>query len=120
MRGDIENEDTLNKVRTLLDQSVDQLPRDVLSSLKKRRARAVELAEKREARFWGFPEWLTTGRVASIAILVVAVSLWISPVGNQLTGVPGDDLEVVAINEQLELYEDLEFFMWLSEKENAR
>ena len=120
MRGDFENEDTLNKVRTILDQSVDQLPRDVLSSLKKGRIRAVELAEKREARFWGFPEWLTTGRVASIAILLVAVSLWISPVGNQFTGVTGDDLEAVAINEQLELYEDLEFFMWLSEKENAR
>ena len=120
MRGDIENEDTLNKVRTLLDRSVDQLPRDVLSSLKIGRIRAVELAEKREARFWGFHQWVTTGGVASIAILVVAVSLWISPVGNQLTGVPADDLEVVAINEQLELYEDLDFFMWLSEKENAR
>jgi len=120
MRGDIESEDTLNKVRTLLDQSVERLPQGVLSSLKQGRIRAVELADKREARFWGFPEWVTTGRVASIAILIVAVSLWISPVGNQLTGVPGDDLDVVAINEQLDLYEDLEFFMWLSENENAR
>lgn len=120
MRGDFENFESLGNARKLLDQSVEQLPPEVVSALQKGRIKALELAESKEKRFWAIPGWVTAGGFASIAILVVAISLWISPFDNKLPVAQDDDLDIVAIDGQLDLYEDLDFFVWLSEKENAR
>lgn len=120
MRGEHENDDVVKPICLLLDQSAEQLPRDVLLALQKGRLRAIERAESRQSRFWGIPRWVTAGGVASLAILVVAVSLWIAPAGFRSNAVPDDDLDVESIADQLDLYEDLEFFLWLSEKDNAR
>lgn len=119
MRGDLENEDTLNRVRMALDKSVDELPQEVIRALRDRRLKAVALAERRERRLLSLPGWVTAGGVASLAILVVAVSLWIAPVGKQLPEHDLDELDLVTSGEQLELYEDLEFFLWLEERDNA-
>ena len=120
MRGEIENEDALQRVRTTLELSVDRIPQDILTGLRNGRIKAIALAERREQRFLCLPRWVTAGGLATLAILVVAVSLWISPVHTPSPVKGDDDLDIVASGEQIELYEDLDFFLWLAERENAR
>jgi hypothetical protein len=122
MRGDrIDNEDALQRVRIVLNQSTESLPEEVVIALRSSRIKAVELAEKRERSLLGFvPRWVTASGVATLAILVVAVSLWLSPLRTPPLVSPDDELEVVASGEQLELYEDLEFFIWLAERDRGR
>jgi hypothetical protein len=118
MRGDVGTEDTLARARMALEQSVEGIPQNVLTGLRDGRIKALELAEKRENKFLRFPRWVTAGGVATLAILVVAVSLWLSPMSTQST-LKGDyDLDIVASGEQLDLYEDLDFFLWLEERGN--
>ncbi|GAM10127.1 hypothetical protein OR1_02415 [Geobacter sp. OR-1] len=121
MRGDrIDNEAALAKARLVLDQAAENLSPDVRSSLRNARTKAVELAERRERKFF-LPRWVTAGGVASLAVLVVAVSLWLAPVSTNLPPKGDDEVDIVASGEQLELYDDLDFFLWLAEHDkNAR
>jgi hypothetical protein len=119
MRGEIGQEDSLARARMALEQSLDGIPQSVLTGLRDGRIKALELAEKRENKFIRFPRWVTAGGVTTLAILVVAVSLWLSPIHNQSAVKGDDDLDIVTSGEQLDLYEDLDFFLWLEERGNA-
>lgn len=120
MRGEmIDNEEALKRARSDLERSADTIPPDVIGRLRNIRARAVDLAEKREQRIFCIPRWVTAGGLASLAILVVAVSLWLSPVGPGSLVKGDEDIDIITSNEQLEFYEDLDFFLWLEENESA-
>lgn len=120
MRGEmIDNEEALSRARMALEQSSDSISPDVLAKLRIIRGGAVELAEKREQSLFCLPRWVTVGGVATLAVLVVAVSLWFSPVGTGTPAKSDDDIDIITSNEQLEFYEELDFFLWLEERENA-
>lgn len=120
MRGGwIDNEEALERARKALEQSVDIIPPEVLGKLRTMRLGAVELAEKRQRRLFCLPRWATAGGLAALAIFVVAVSLWLTPVGTSSLSKVDDDIDIITSNEQLEFYEDLDFFLWLEERESA-
>jgi len=61
--------------------------------------------------------WLPVGGLATAAVALLAVAIWaIAPQAPD--GVPGD-LELLAQVEDLELIEELEFYVWLEEIESS-
>jgi len=104
-----EDELTTN-IRLALDESVDSLDANTLSKIRQIRSRAVEKAEARHVNWPG----IISGALATACVMVFTVMILLqSP--TTLQPVPIDDLELLSSSEDLELFEDLEFYEWLEE-----
>jgi hypothetical protein len=105
----------LERVRATLDASADNLDAATLRRLRRSRLEAVEAAGPKRRPF-PLPRWVTAGGVATVAVLGVAASVWLSAPRPVLPEKQVEDLEIVTAKEQLDLYADLEFYRWLAEK----
>ena len=107
------NEDELTtNIRQALDESVDALDANTLSRIRQIRAQAIEKVEARHVNWFG----IMTGALATACVMVFAVMILLqSPTTIQPVQV--DDLELISSSDNLELFEDLEFYEWLDEYE---
>lgn len=105
------NEDELNRnIRQVLDESTDALDAHTLSKIRQIRAQAVEKAADKSFNWFG----VISGALATACVMILAVIILMqSPTPMQ--PVPVDDLELISSSDNLELYEDLEFYEWLEE-----
>lgn len=99
------------QVRAELDAKVDALDANVTAGLSAARHRALDQLQAK-------PRWQPVIGWAVAATLVVAVSLWWqqAPISN---GMSADDFELLVSGDGIELYEDLEFYDWLSSENDA-
>ena len=89
---------------------MDSLDANTLSKIRQVRAQAVDKAEARHVNWFG----IMSGALATACVMVFAVMILLqSP--TTLQSVPIDDLELLSSSENLELFEDLEFYEWLEE-----
>ncbi|VAW92124.1 hypothetical protein MNBD_GAMMA23-909 [hydrothermal vent metagenome] len=115
-----QNSDALLKhSQQCLDDSVDKLDVDIKDKLFKARRHALNQhyhhqQQKAASRWW--KNWLPLTSAAVTATLIIGISiqsgLWQS---NEL--VLNDDLELVTALDNIELYDDLDFYQWLAEDE---
>lgn len=114
-------------IRRRLNEDVDGLDSATVSRLEQARRLALAAAEgsrrpgRRKIRLWNGPvgDWLVpAGAFASIIATVVALSLMVATPGNGGAGAE-DDLELLTAGEDLELYENLEFYQWLQDREQT-
>jgi len=103
------------KIREALDESVASLDGNTLRRLQRIRLDALEV-DRSAHRLFALPRWVTAGGFATSAVLVVAVSVWLSTARHTLQVKQAEDLEIITAQEHLELYEDLDFYRWLAEK----
>ena len=100
------------RVKQTLDrQSVDEPTRDAL--------RAARTAALDGVHRPALPRW---GRAAAFATLLLAVAAVIVFDNLQNSGFPraeADDLAVIASDDDFELYEELEFYVWFDEDDSA-
>jgi hypothetical protein len=109
----------LERARALLDGSEEDLDANILSRLRQARTRALQGQERREPRSWHwFPLPAAAGMAtALVAILVAVFYITRAPVQEPHKSI--GDLEILASSDQLDLYEDLDFYDWLAkEKEH--
>ena len=111
----------LEAVRHVLDESAADLDPVTTARLAAARARAVDKAAQRKgAGAWlGSGQWwLAAGASASVAATVLAIGLLVqSRLEEPLHGV--EDLEVLSAAEALEFYDELEFYQWLQSQDHA-
>lgn len=112
------NEDKLNanetkNIRQSLDNSVDALDANTISKIRQIRAQAIEKAEGRKANNW---QRLLVGGLATACVMVLAVVLLLKSPGS-MQSVPVDDIELISSSDNLELFEDLEFYEWLEQND---
>ena len=110
------------RVKEALDAEAAVVDQTALERLRAIRRQAVGLAERKADRSWrvvGVPRWLTAGGAATVAVLVIAVSIWLAvPRGSQVNRPV--DFEILTAKEHLEVYEDLDFYQWLAMVKPAR
>ena len=109
------SEKTEEKIKSLLDQSVDDLSPDVTRRLQQARYAALEKAKPRS--IWSYYPQAAT---AIFAVAVISVSILFNFDTNQLNKTElamEADIEMLTVNESLDLMEDLEFMQWLVEFE---
>jgi hypothetical protein len=104
----------INEVRQELDKSCDRLDGHTLSRLNSIRHQALESALGNVA-FYRRPVF------SGGALLACALALFINFYSNTDTGSDIDiaiteleDMEILSAEESFELYEDMEFYQWLS------
>jgi len=117
MRPEDRDERMIEVVKGHLDAGIDALDDWTTARLRDIRLRAVEAAEGKRERF-GFPRWFAVGGLATAAVAVLVVGLWMTDRPRESTVATVDDIEIVASQEQMQLYEDLEFYRWLATQEN--
>jgi hypothetical protein len=102
--------------RQLFAESVAGLDGSTRSRLRQARASAVASVTRRR-RFWFDPVRLAPAGVAAAAILAVAV-MWSGPetVVEPVESSVLSDLDILLDEEELDLFEELEFYAWLLEQ----
>jgi len=111
--SDASNDAFINQASKLLDQSEQQLDSNVLRQLRIARHAALEKPPQ-------YNNWAITGGLASTAaMLVLTVSLWNTPMSQQDVSPLLEDIELLSAADDLEFYEELEFYLWLDEKQHT-
>jgi len=107
----------------LLDESLDELDDSVLSRLRYARLEALKVADSQSSgaafAIPRFPSWLapvSTGTAfASIALMVTLFSFQPhSP--EESSTILLEDIKLMSANEELEFYQNLEFYLWLEDE----
>lgn len=111
------DEKLIETVREHLDAGAADLDGRVCARLRAMRADALEEAARRRGWFFRLPRWVTAGGLATAVAAVVAVSLWVADVRRERTVATIDDMELITAQEQMQLYEDLDFYRWLAEQD---
>jgi hypothetical protein len=100
------------------ENAVDMAARSKLS-----RARYAALEHAQPSAFFSMPQWLAFGGSVCAALLVAMIFVYQAPpathsTADSLAAMPGVDA-AIAIDNHLELYDDLEFYEWLAEIEHG-
>ena len=104
----------VSRIRSALDQSVDQLDPGIRSRLRRMRHEALARKAAPPQRRW---RW-ATGLAAAGAAAAMLLLLPIAPQDANSPLAAVEDLEMLASGDPLEIYEDMEFYSWLSDMEN--
>lgn len=113
-----EQDDFVDCVKTQLDNSEQQLPAHIVSRLRQSRRRVLDQTARKRARF-DFSVLARHPWVAScasvLAVAMVVGYVQVQPLSNDDKIKTMDaEAEVLFADEDLELYEDLEFYRWLA------
>lgn len=116
MNNERDNE-FLEAARSTLDAGARNLDARILARLHVARGQAHDAAERRPA--WFASHWFIPGAAVSTAlVMAVAGLLWLSSPTDELT-VVGEDRSLIAADENVDIYDDLEFYRWLADENDA-
>ena len=110
------NEDEfISHVKKALDQQTDALDGETLSKLNQARQAAIQHAGHKPGL--GLTRtWVPWGGVAA-AILLTSIFMFKAEEMAIVTDGAVDEMEIIASSESLDLYEQLDFYMWLLEED---
>ncbi len=113
-------QDFLTRVRRELDAGLEPLDPSVSRRLQEIRRSALEQAEKKSFSLFSMPRLVPLGAFATLAVAAVAMSLWFSMRQQPIPNRAADEIEVLTVQGNLEMYKDLEFFQWLAQTHEHR
>ena len=115
----------IESIRHRLDEEVDGLDSATLLRLEQARRLALAAAPRphwrRMIRLSNRPagDWLVpAGAFASVLATAVALTIMVAEPGSG-SAREVDDVELLTAGEELELYENLEFYQWLQDREQT-
>ncbi|MGB4548022.1 MAG: hypothetical protein WBI10_03800 [Syntrophales bacterium] len=114
-----ENGRFLNRVREALNESAGNLDGPTLARLGDIRHRAVEAADEGPGLMLRLPRWVKMSGLATAAAAVMVFSLWFTSPKHDLAVKNPEDFEIVLAKDQIDLYEDLDFYSWLADEEDT-
>ena len=109
------DEDLNRKLGEVLDRQV--VDEDARDALRRARGRALAAGVRRQG---GRPRWIPAAAVAVLVLVAVGVGLLYPRLGEQpMPASTFDDLVVIDSEDELELLEELEFYVWLEQQEQS-
>ena len=121
-------ENLIEQTKRLLDASEQQVDSSIKARLRAARYQALESLQsenqvntRRSVSKSFIPRWLAPFSTLTMAasIMMIATMLWTLPsVDLKLEDNLLNDIQILSNQEDLELYKDLDFYIWLSDEEN--
>jgi len=117
----------IEHIRRRLDEDVEALDSATLSRLEQSRRLALAATAQPKRPWWRIlwsgdrptGDWLVpAGAFASVFATALALTLMVAEPENGIAHAV-DDLELFTAGEDLELYENLEFYQWLEDREQT-
>ena len=103
-----------DKARALFEDSVERLDASTRSKLTRARNRALdEVKQGATRRRW---IWAPAGGLAFAAIVTVVIGSGGLRSGGETDAVALEDIDIVADSENLDMLQDVEFYMWLDDE----
>lgn len=118
MNNEQQDLEFIDAIRRDLDDASANLDAGIRSRLTKARHAALD---QKSAR----PAWLSgwyvksAAALAATACLVLALSITLNHAPDSGKGSGLEDMDLLTASDQLELYEDLEFYAWLADEGSA-
>ncbi|MGD8592851.1 MAG: hypothetical protein PVF82_08470 [Gammaproteobacteria bacterium] len=113
-------EDVLRKAaKSTLDNSTALLDDDVRQRLQQARRNAMHAATRYPSRFAMRPSWVAAGSFAVLALVTSVVFYQYRPVSESSPMASIEDMPILTAPEELELYEELDFYQWLAEEHDS-
>jgi len=109
--------------RQLLDSSLEELDDSILSRLRQSRQLAINAAlqasTSNKGNTFEFPSWLAPASTgAAFATIILSITLfWTQPLSQKIHSNDFmEDINLLSQSEELELYQNLEFYLWLEDE----
>ena len=109
----------LERAKDLLNLGVESLGPQTERRLGDIRVRALSAAEEKRPEFFSPGRWVMVGSFAAASMAAVALFFWLSPSPDPLPPGQVEDLEIIASQERIDLYQNLDFYRWLETTENG-
>ncbi|HSR10641.1 MAG TPA: hypothetical protein VLS90_04290 [Thermodesulfobacteriota bacterium] len=109
----------LEKARILLDARAASLDGPVAERLEEIRLEALNASG---GKGWINPiafRWKAVGALASAAAATAILFFWMHSPAPDFPVLHGEDLEILASQEPIEVYKELDFYRWLAAKESG-
>ncbi len=106
----------LKRAKKTLDDSVSELDKETLEQLRFARQQAVQLHANRQPKTRGWDYRIPAAVAATLIVAVLVTTLWGG--SNQIPS-EFEDLDLLVSNENIEFYENLDFYSWLTEQDSA-
>ena len=114
---DLENQ-FLEITRGLLRDDAQNLEPECRARLEQIRTKALRSVKETPKRFFTPMRWIMVGGFAT-ATMAAALFFWLSASPGSLPVRHIEDLEILTSREQIDFYQNLEFYRWLATKEKA-
>jgi len=112
--GNTGEERFFNEVKQSLDARAEIIDEKILLRLRTIRHQAILEAEGRKKGMFFLPRWIQASAFATVATAVVLVVVWFYSQRPAFLFKNPEDFEIVSSQDQMELYEDLDFYQWLA------
>ncbi|MCI0508002.1 MAG: hypothetical protein L0Z73_18100 [Gammaproteobacteria bacterium] len=112
----------LSAAKATLEDSVEQIDAQTLARLAAIRQSAVDAAMRKHSATAWFSRWILPmgGAATAMAVALVVFTLWVQPPGQDAAPVAVlEDLNILTGSEEIEFYQELEFYEWLAVNEQA-
>ncbi len=114
-----EDQVLLQQARQDLDELALQLDGRISARLRAARRHALAGGDRRH-RWQRTPGWMPLGALASgVAMLAVAALVWLSLPSTQVSPLGMEDLELLAAQDSIDFYDELDFYYWLATIKDA-
>lgn len=107
-----EEQDFLKNVKQVLDRQAETLDAGCINTLRDARRKALQGRHSRRK------PWVIALPSALTAVLSLSLLLWYIDEPTHKTD-PIEDLAIVVSEQNLEFYQEMDFYTWLAELENA-
>jgi len=108
----------LEKVQDLLNQGTENLGSHTERRLEELRGSALTAAEEKRSRFFPRRRWVLVGSFAMVTLAAVGLFFWLSPSAPPPATGQIEDLEIITSQEQIDFYQNLDFYRWLGSEES--
>lgn len=107
----------LDKVQNLLNQGTENLGNQTERRLEEIRAGALKASDEKPPRFSLPRRWVLAGGFALATLTAAGLFFWLNILTESLPLGHIEDLEIITSQEQLDFYQNLDFYRWLGSKE---
>lgn len=110
----------LKRAKQSLEESAEILDEKTLERLRRIRQGAVEKAFGENRRpFFELPRLAMLGGFVTAAAAAFVLFLWLHVPQTDIPVKTPEDFEIILAKDQIEFYEDLDFYDWLATSENS-
>lgn len=118
----IDEQQLVTITKKVMDASVEQMDPAIQKDLASIRRKAVEVAAAKQDKKSGLSDWfIPAGSLAAAAAaLMLVVNVWLEiPQTDELPVSPIEDVNLLSGAEEIEFYQDLDFYEWLAVHEQT-